>query len=110
MFQGFTALNSAVCGMTPSSLIASLLGSEFSSETILQVQRDFLAILAMHFKASRPTIKLNKTQSFAISNSLHSTQPHKFTQLCKFTTLQVYTALTHADSSVQSRRFTHFPC
>ena len=57
MFQGFTAINSAVCGMTPSSLIASLLGSEFSSETILQLQRDFLAILAMHFKASRPTIK-----------------------------------------------------
>ena len=38
-------------------LIASLLANEFSLETILQVQRDFLAIPAMHFKASRPTIK-----------------------------------------------------
>ena len=36
-------------------LIASLLGSEFSLETILQIQRDFLTIPAMDFKAS--TIK-----------------------------------------------------
>ena len=37
------------------ALPASLLGSEFTSETILQVQRAFLTIPAMYFKAT--TIK-----------------------------------------------------
>ena len=32
--------------------LASLLGNKFTSETILQVQMDFLAIPTMHFKAS----------------------------------------------------------
>ena len=49
-------------------LIASLPGSKFTSETILQVERDFLAIPAMHFKAS--AINVNNTWSFLTSNSL----------------------------------------
>ena len=53
-------ISGAVCSMTePPSMsssmhLASLLGSRFTSETILHVQRDFLAILAMHFRASAP--------------------------------------------------------
>ena len=107
-----------------STLIASLLGSEFTSETTLQVQRDFLAIPAMHFIAN--AIKAAQQDSHSVSAThyishspasshrsvcLHSpVTSHSSVNSHSSTTLHSPHSCRQFHMFTQPRRFAHCPC
>ena len=80
------------------ALIASLLGSNFTSETILQVQRNFLTIPAMHFKASAIKAAQQDTvirfQQLVIYIPHSPLSSHCITQLRTFTQPLYYVTVT----------------